>query len=236
MEPMGRFGTKKCRQRLRTICGGAVAFSLFVLLGPVVLACPCNEVKVPADPQANINRKTGLEFTRTSLYRREFSNAITAAKSACLANMTLANRAIVADIDETLLDNREEIQRHPDFTWDQFFQWMRESRAPVLKPTADLLSWARKNGFAIFLITGRSEGLRAATIENLVRQGVAYDGLYMRPEGNEEHAEAVKVPHREYIEKLGFKIVVNIGDQFSDLAGGHALDCEKLPNRMYFVQ
>jgi hypothetical protein len=35
---------------------------------------------------------------------------------------------------------------------------------------------------------------------------------------------------------MGFKIVVNIGDQDSDLAGGFALDGEKLPNKLYFVQ
>lgn len=35
---------------------------------------------------------------------------------------------------------------------------------------------------------------------------------------------------------MGFKIVVNIGDQVSDLVGGYALDCEKLPNKMYFVK
>ena len=36
-------------------------------------------------------------------------------------------------------------------------------------------------------------------------------------------------------EELGFTILVNVGDQDSDLAGGHARRAFKLPNPMYFI-
>ena len=36
-------------------------------------------------------------------------------------------------------------------------------------------------------------------------------------------------------EELGFTILVNVGDQDSDLAGGHARKAFKLPNPMYFI-
>ena len=78
--------------------------------------------------------------------------------------------------------------------------------------------------------------MRADTIANLVKRQVAYDGLLMRKEGDRGGAESVKVPLREEVEKMGFTIVVNIGDQWSDLAGGHAIDCEKLPNKIYLVE
>ncbi len=219
-----------------TIVSSSVA-ALIILFAAVCPAhsSPCQDLKVPADAEVGIDRRTGLAFTHTREYRREFDAAIRSAREACKKHLGEPSLAVVADIDETLLDNREEIERHPDFSWPQFWAWMRESRAPVLKPTAKFLSWARKQGFAIFLITGRQEDLRLATITNLVRDGVGYDGLFMRPVDDEQPAEAIKLPYRKAIENMGFKVIVNIGDQWSDLAGGHAESCVKLPNRMYFV-
>jgi predicted secreted acid phosphatase len=86
------------------------------------------------------------------------------------------------------------------------------------------------------LITGRPESDRKPTILNLVRDQVSYDGLYLRDHHGGPPAEEYKTAVRQQIEKMGFKIVVNIGDQFSDLAGGYSLDCEKLPNKMYFIK
>ena len=34
---------------------------------------------------------------------------------------------------------------------------------------------------------------------------------------------------------MGFTILVNVGDQDSDLAGGHAVRPFKLPNPMYYI-
>jgi len=40
---------------------------------------------------------------------------------------------------------------------------------------------------------------------------------------------------RAHIESLGYEIVANFGDQFSDLVGGHADRTIKLPNPNYFL-
>ena len=40
---------------------------------------------------------------------------------------------------------------------------------------------------------------------------------------------------RAYIESLGFKIVANFGDQFSDLLGGYAVKTFKMPNPNYYL-
>jgi predicted secreted acid phosphatase len=144
--------------------------------------------------------------------------------------------AIVSDIDETVLDNRPCLKDWSKENWDVFFNWVEESKAPKLKESAEFLQWARDKGFAIFFVTGRHEKLRAATIVNLNRQGFNYDGLYLRVDGDNRPAEVYKPEVRASIEKMGFVIVENIGDQFSDLAGGHSADCQKLPNRMYFIK
>ncbi len=202
---------------------------------PTALACPCAEIPKPEAKGPAVDRAAGIKFTHTQTYTEEFDKAIASAKAALLEHEEEERVALVADIDETILDNRQEFENHPAFKWSEFAKWIAKADAPLLKPTADLLSWARSHGYAVFLITGRPEEDRASTIENLVRRGVAYDGLYMRPKGNDGLAEVMKTAHRKSIEDLGFKIVVNIGDQYSDLYGGNSIDCEKLPNKMYYI-
>src|SRR5262245_24882801 len=84
---------------------------VFLTSAAPAISSPCQDIKVPEDAERNANRITGLEFTHTSQYRREFADAIRAAKEACKRHLGEPNVAIVADIDETILDNREEIKR-----------------------------------------------------------------------------------------------------------------------------
>lgn len=199
-------------------------------------ACPCAEVKVPEEAQKEIDFKKGLSYSYTPAFRKDFNAAISSAKAAVSKHIGERNIAIISDIDETLLDNREDYAKHEKFTWDEFTQWIEDAHAPLLKPTADLLAWARKKGVVIILLTGRQEKLRRATMENLVRNQVAYDALYMRPNGDHSSAIDFKSGVRKQVEAMGFKIILNIGDQYSDLLGGYSENCEKLPNRIYWVK
>ncbi len=200
-------------------------------------ACPCGEVKslekVPPD-----DIQAGLKFSETSEYKKEFDAAIKSARKFCESYLKEhkgeRNLAIVSDIDETLLDNRPFLKDMKDWNWDQFHKWVAQAEAPTL-PTAEFLAWARKNGIAIFFVTGRTEKNRAATIQNLVFRNIPYDGLYLRAQGDKRPAGEMKSQYRKEIEGLGFKIVLNIGDQVSDLSGGYSEECTKLPNKMYYV-
>lgn len=203
-------------------------------------AKPASEFSHAIEKPEDIDNKTGIEYSKSKQGRKAFTAAVSEAKSFCRQYLKdhpdAKNLAIVSDIDETLLDNRGLFNRVDKFSWPKFIEWVKEAEAPSLKPTAKFLKWARANGFSIFLITGRPEKLRSYTIMNLVKNGISYDGLYMRPEINRGSAIDIKSKTRKEIEDMGFKIVVNIGDQVSDLVGGHAIDCAKLPNKMYFVK
>ncbi len=235
---MDQFGTRKCKSG--TTYGGTVFLAVAATLSASIFApaqaCPCSELKVPAEAASMADRRKGYDFTFTPAYAEEFERAIESARKACEQHMFEPNVAVVTDLDETLFDNRELFKNTPDYTTEQLFDWIGEGRQPVLKPTADFLTWAREHGFAVFAITGRPDRLRRATITNLVNAHIACDGLFMREGAGKLPAEQVKAPYREAIEKMGFKIIVNIGDQYSDLSGGHAEDCEKVPNRMYYIR
>ncbi len=185
-----------------------------------------------------------ITFSESESYRQDFADACKKGREAIdksVAEGKGKSLAIVSDLDETLLDNRPFFETIKDKTedqisWTAFEEWQKKCQAKPLKPTQELLAYARSKGVAIFFVTGRMERLRRITIENLVKYGIAYDGLYMRANGDEQDASKMKSAYRNQIEGMGFEIVVNIGDQYSDLWGGHSRDCEKLPNKIYFIR
>jgi 5'-nucleotidase (lipoprotein e(P4) family) len=230
---------------VRSSKNASVGLAVALSVGLAVLACPvfalpASHFEAAIKQPPGMGNAEGLAYAKSEEYKKEFLTAVEDGKKACENYLKEhpgdTNMAVVADIDETVFDNRPYFETTKEFDWDKFVVWVEQSKAPSLKPTADFLDWARKNGFAVFFVTGRPENLRAATIRNMVRNGIAYDGLYLRPNDDKRSAIEVKSAVRKQIEDMGFKIVVNIGDQVSDLVGGYSVDCEKLPNKIYFVE
>lgn len=89
----------------------------------------------------------------------------------------------------------------------------------------------------LFFITGRHDPAKADTAANLLRAGYHdWAGLSLEPEGS-HFASAVdfKAPVRATIEARGYTILATVGDQRSDLLGGHAMRGFLLPNPFYFI-
>jgi hypothetical protein len=100
--------------------------------------------------------------------------------------------------------------------------------------SGELYRDARSKGVDVFFVTGRPDAVRSPTDSNL--QGVGFDQGYTlitKPSGIE--TIPYKSGERAKIEQQGFTILANVGDQDSDLAGGHARRAFKLPNPMYFI-
>ena len=146
--------------------------------------------------------------------------------------------AIVINIDETALSN------YPDMLKMNFGGTTKEieeaegaGNDPANAPILELFRYAKANNVAVFFITGRREIYRAGTEKNLAAAEYKnYDGLTLKPmDYNEKTAAIYKTRTRESIEKQGYDIVLNIGDQQSDLAGGHADKTFKLTDPYYFI-
>jgi predicted secreted acid phosphatase len=161
-----------------------------------------------------------------------------------------ARPAVVFDIDETALANWEVIKRDNfgrpiggacDLAIDGpcgWAAWDNLARDPAIGPTLEVFRKARELKVAVFFITGRPEDQREATERNLEATGYAgYEKLYMVPNGA-KYASATdfKAPIRAEIAQLGYTIIANIGDQPSDLFGGHAEKMFLLPNPFYRVR
>lgn len=141
--------------------------------------------------------------------------------------------AIVLDIDETSLSNYEGLDA-TDFSHGGLVSGAVAGDDPAIAPTLGLYRLARRRGVEAHFITGRPEAIRGPTESNL--HSVGFDrgfSLTMKPSG--EEVIPYKSGQREKIEEDGFEILVNVGDQDSDLAGGHARRAFKLPNPMYYI-
>ncbi len=146
--------------------------------------------------------------------------------------------AIVLDIDETSLSNYGDMVTS-DFggTLQQFLENEDKGTDPVIQPTLTLYQYAKSHDVAVFFITGRLEYERKVTEENLRSAGYQHwDGLTLR-DGKHTHTPAAtyKTAIRKQLTEQGYDILLNVGDQNSDLNGGYADKTFKLPNPYYLI-
>jgi hypothetical protein len=148
----------------------------------------------------------------------------------------LRKPAIVLDIDETSLSNLTAIEAD-NFTFGPQSQAEATNEiGTAIQPTLDLYNDAKSRGIAIFFITGRRENTRAHTESNLKREGfTTWNQVVLKPDASTDSTVVYKSNARATIEQQGYRIIANVGDQYSDLAGGHAQAAFKLANPFYFL-
>jgi len=145
--------------------------------------------------------------------------------------------AVVFDIDETTLSNVRHIQAN-DYgyiprVWDA---WVAEGQATAIFPVQAVYNTAVNAGVDVFFITGRTPGGAAATERNLRQVGYeTWNRILYKPADFAESTRAFKIAARRQLAAEGYLIILNIGDQNSDLVGGYAEKISKLPNPFYIV-
>jgi acid phosphatase len=144
---------------------------------------------------------------------------------------------VVFDIDETLLSNYLGVPNSdPESGSIGQFPGALSGTGTRMPGVSDAYDLAKRRGMAVFLITARPSivpGLRETTLRNLAAVGyTGYAGVSLKadPAGS---SATYKAGERAAIEAQGYTVVANVGDQESDLAGGHAERTFKLPNPFY---
>jgi HAD superfamily, subfamily IIIB (Acid phosphatase) len=142
--------------------------------------------------------------------------------------------AVVLDIDETSLSNYAGLVA-TGFTQVGNVINPVSATGKAIQSTLAVYRHARARKVAVFFITGRPPQIASITAVNLLNEGytAGWDGLYTKP--TDAGTEQFKSSTRAAIEGRGYEIVANIGDQESDLDGGHADRSFKLPNPFYFI-
>jgi acid phosphatase len=146
---------------------------------------------------------------------------------------------LVLDIDETALSNwDEELQDDFGYIAKDWNDWVDKKQATAIAGTLRLYKEAMGHGVSVFFISGRDESQRDATTDNLESAG--YDrwaGLRLRgPHPKQQSTTEYKSGERGKIVDAGYRIILNVGDQLSDLNGNpQAERSVKLPNPFYYI-
>jgi predicted secreted acid phosphatase len=207
-------------------------FALIALLlpagGSVALA---DEPAAPAAPEAIVAYHDSGEWAEdtTQVVRR--------ARRYIRRHLDDSSRraAIVLDIDDTSLSNYECLK---DVGFDRSSADCADQTLPAIAQTRSLFRWAREKGVTVFFVTGRREEARQQTAANLraadYRSGWT---LKMRPDGQSRRwRDGWKARvRRAIVQRRDFRILANLGDQWSDLDGGWSVRRFKLPNPMYVI-
>ncbi len=218
---------------------------------PSPTAQPAQPIPVLSQP-ANVGdaKRAAATYHDSGAYDRDLAAVATEASGWLVQRAPQVSRpALVLDIDDTALSNWEVIKADdfgriiddPCIALPEgscgWAAWDLLGRDPAIQPTLRVFQQARAVGVAVFFITGRPESQRAAAQRNLRTAGYAgYARLFMVPNGAHYTSAAdFKAPVRAEIESAGYAIIANMGDQPSDLAGGHAEKTFLLPNPFYRI-
>jgi acid phosphatase len=171
---------------------------------------------------------------------RQSDRAIAMLKASVAKARTGEKLALVLDIDETSLSNwTQEQQDDFGYVSADWNAWVAKRAAPAIAGTLRVYKEAEKDHVAVFFITGRGEAQRADTEANLKASGyTTWDGLALRAKDHPRTETTVdyKSGERKKVVAKGYRLVLNMGDQFSDLKGEPMAEHSiKLPNPFYFI-
>ncbi|MET3292943.1 UNVERIFIED_CONTAM: 5'-nucleotidase (lipoprotein e(P4) family) [Brevibacillus sp. OAP136] len=207
---------------------GLTLFAAFMLLIPSpLLAAHTPHARVPArpDPSDELMNQSVMAYTwfQTSaearaLYYQAFALADMMLEKDLADRSVTKKRAVIVDIDETLLDNSpynvgllENGRGTEALSWDE---WVKLAQARALPGAVDFLTKAHKRGVDIYYVSNRSVDQTDSTIRNLQAAGF--------PQARASHlllsnGESSKESRRQQIEH-DHHIVLLMGDNLSDFA------------------
>lgn len=212
--------TLRPQGRLRTY---AFVLSALFICAPALVAQQAAPAPTPT-PTDNEYQVGALVWTQTSGEWRALCY-----QSFLLARMMLdqdlktnknkkQQRAIVVDVDETVLDNSPHqawlVLNHAPFTQPIWAAWTGSAQAAPIPGAVEFLRYADTKGVRVFYITNRAETERAGTEANLKQVGfpnVSSETVLLRGD------VSTKEPRRKKVAEQ-YRIVLLMGDNLNDFA------------------
>ena len=134
-------------------------------------------------------------------------------------------RAVVVDIDETVLDNSPaqayNIRNKAGFDLKGWYAWGDMKKAKPIPGAVDFLNYAVSKGVKVFFISNRDDvPQKQATIENLTLAGfrdVSSENVLLRVKDAAGKNVSTKTPRRDQISEK-YRIVLLMGDNLDDFS------------------
>lgn len=131
-------------------------------------------------------------------------------------------RAIMVDIDETMLDNSPEQARRilagEGFDLTPWYAWGERRSAKAVPGAVDFVNYAASKGVKVFFASNRDEVQKQATLDNLKSVGftdIGPDNVMLRQKDANGKNISTKEPRRDLIRQK-YRIVLFIGDNLDD--------------------
>ena len=133
-------------------------------------------------------------------------------------------RAIIVDIDETVLDNSPAqaagIKARKGFNLPDWYAWSKMQKAKAIPGSVEFLNYATSKGVKVYYISNRDEVQKQDTIENLRKVGfkdISAENVLMRQKDSSGNNISAKKPRREFVSNK-HRVVLIIGDNLDDFA------------------
>jgi 5'-nucleotidase (lipoprotein e(P4) family) len=127
-------------------------------------------------------------------------------------------RAVIVDIDETVLDNSRyqatQVKNHQSFSQETFTAWANREEATAIPGAVEFLKYAASKGVRVFYITNRIGVEREATAANLKKLGfpdVTDQTLMVKTDSSSKESRRLSVDAK-------YRIVLLMGDNLNDFA------------------
>lgn len=133
-------------------------------------------------------------------------------------------RAVVVDIDETVLDNSPAqaagIKARKGFALADWYAWGEMRKAKAIPGSVEFLNYAVSRGVKVFFVSNRDEVQKQATIDNLKAAGfndVSTENVVLRQKDANGKNISTKEPRRQAIQQK-YRIAILMGDNLDDLS------------------
>jgi len=127
-------------------------------------------------------------------------------------------RAVVVDIDETVLDNSPAqayaLRHREGFILSSWYAWGEMRKAKAIPGSVDFLNYADSKGVRVFFVSNRDEVQKQATIDNLKNVGfkdVSAENVVLRAKESSKEARRQAIAQK-------YRIVLLMGDNLDDLS------------------
>ncbi len=127
-------------------------------------------------------------------------------------------RAIVVDVDETVLDNSpaQAYNAKHQLGFDQkgWYEWGEMRKAKAIPGAVEFLNYASKKGVKVFYVSNRDEVQKQATIDNLKNVGfpdATVETVLLRQNESSKEARRTGISAK-------YRIVILMGDNLDDLS------------------
>ena len=188
-----------------------------------VVAQATQQAQAPAN---NEYQEGAIVWTQTSGEMRALSyQAFNLARMMLDRDLRMRNRnrlrrAIIVDIDETILDNSRYqatlLKNRESHSSQRFTDWVNRAEATALPGAVEFLRYATSRGVRVFYISNRREAEKAGTAVNLKKLGfpeVNDQTLLVRSDPQTSSKE----PRRQSVARK-HRIVLLMGDNLNDFA------------------